>query len=78
MPIYEYQCGSCGEVSEQMESINSETTVKTCPKCGKEAHRIMSNTSFQLKGGGWYASGYSCPSSSNSPACSSCPASAGK
>ena len=35
MPTYEYQCGSCGEVFEQQESIAEHETVKPkCPKCG--------------------------------------------
>jgi putative FmdB family regulatory protein len=78
MPIYEYECESCGEVSEQMESINTTDTTKPCPKCNKTANRIMSSTSFHLKGGGWYTTDYkkgaSCATKSDSPACSGCPA----
>ena len=81
MPIYEYECGSCGNISEQIESMNNADTTKPCPKCGKTAQRIMSNTSFQLKGGGWYTTDYknapSCPSKSDSPACGGCPAAGG-
>ncbi|WP_022850781.1 FmdB family zinc ribbon protein [Limisalsivibrio acetivorans] len=79
MPIYEYKCSSCGEVTEMMEKITSDQNQKECPKCGGEASRIMSVTSFQLKGGGWYNQGYdnasACSSKdSSSEKCATCPA----
>jgi len=37
----------------------SDNPVKTCPKCGENAlERLISRSSFALKGGGWYADGY--------------------
>lgn len=78
MPIYEYQCESCGKVFEKMESINSENKAQPCVSCGAEAKRKISASSFQLKGGGWYSSGYSSSTggacSTSNPACASCPA----
>ena len=59
MPIYEYNCQECGHRFSKLESIMSEERVKTCPECGGEAKRIVSLTSFQLKGGGWFSTGYS-------------------
>lgn len=58
MPIYEYQCTECGEALEEMVLPGrAEPTV--CPKCGKpNLSRVISTTSFQLKGGGWYVSDY--------------------
>jgi putative FmdB family regulatory protein len=52
MPIYEYECESCGrfEVTQRI----TEDALKTCSKCGKPVHRLVSATSFCLKGGGWY------------------------
>lgn len=58
MPIYEYQCQACQKVFEKVESITSNETTCTCPECQGLAHRIISNTSFVLKGEGWYVSEY--------------------
>jgi putative FmdB family regulatory protein len=59
MPIYEYQCGACGHRFEEWQKI-TEAPVKTCPKCkAKKVERLISATSFTLKGGGWYSDLYS-------------------
>ena len=58
MPIYEYSCKSCGKQFECMQKI-SEPPVAPCPKCGATADRMISRTSFALKGSGWYKDGYS-------------------
>ena len=59
MPIYEYQCGSCGATVELIHSVNAKTP-PTHQCCGlPKLKRVLSNTSFQLKGGGWYKDGYS-------------------
>ena len=58
MPIYEYACKSCGEHFECMQKI-SEPPIAPCPKCGDTADRTISQTSFTLKGSGWYKDGYS-------------------
>lgn len=58
MPVYEYQCQDCGHQFETEQRI-SEPKLKDCPKCNKAAlERLISATSFQLKGGGWYRDGY--------------------
>lgn len=58
MPIYEYQCKQCGHHLEELEKV-SDAPLVDCPKCGKPGlQRIVSHTSFQLKGGGWYATDY--------------------
>jgi putative FmdB family regulatory protein len=56
MPIYEYQCPKCG-VFEVTQRI-TETPLKECPTCNADVHRIISHTSFILKGSGWYATDY--------------------
>jgi putative FmdB family regulatory protein len=56
MPIYEYRCAKCG-VFEQIQRI-TEKSVKRCPTCKGKVERIMSSTSFVLKGTGWYATDY--------------------
>jgi len=58
MPIYEYRCGGCGHEFEEWQKIHDEP-VKKCPSCrGRRVERLVSATSFQLKGGGWYVSEY--------------------
>jgi len=56
MPIYEYECPKCGAF-EHSQSIHDRPLHK-CPKCRRKVQRLISATSFQLKGGGWYAQGY--------------------
>lgn len=65
MPMYEYSCASCGtfEVIQKF----SDAPLTTCPTCGKEVSKLMSRTSFQLKGTGWYASDYKKPASAPAP-----------
>ena len=54
MPIYEYQCGSCGHVFETLQRI-SEDPLTDCPECGKpDLKKLVSASAFRLKGGGWY------------------------
>ncbi len=53
MPIYEYACKKCGKVVEVFQKV-SDPGPKTCEKCGGRLGRVISHTSFQLKGGGWY------------------------
>ena len=58
MPIYEYECQNCGEVSE-MRMKMSDPHPEVCPKCqGGPLSKLMSSTAFHLKGGGWYQQGY--------------------
>ena len=54
MPIYEYQCKSCGHELEVIQKI-SEEPLKFCPECGKpDLNKLVSAAGFRLKGGGWY------------------------
>ena len=54
MPIYEYQCEKCGEITEVMQRI-TEDPLTDCACGGKGTlHRLISLTSFRLKGTGWY------------------------
>jgi putative FmdB family regulatory protein len=64
MPIYEYKCNKCG-VFEVMQKI-TEAPLKKCPTCKSKTERIISNTSFVLKGSGWYATDYAKKSSGKS------------
>jgi putative FmdB family regulatory protein len=57
MPIYEYCCEECGHVFEEWQSGFEEKKFP-CPICNGESKRIVSHTSFVLKGTGWYATDY--------------------
>ena len=56
MPIYEYQCGKCGTF-EATQRITDKALSK-CPNCKAKVKKLISNTSFQLKGTGWYVTDY--------------------
>ncbi|HSI05105.1 MAG: FmdB family zinc ribbon protein [Myxococcota bacterium] len=59
MPIYEYECKKCHKMTEVMQRMSDPGPAK-CPHCGsKRIERVMSQTSFQLKGDGWYITDYS-------------------
>jgi putative FmdB family regulatory protein len=63
MPLYEYGCQACGKRSEIVQKF-SDPVETVCPHCGKPAlEKLISSTSFALKGGGWYASDYKKPAS---------------
>jgi putative FmdB family regulatory protein len=62
MPIYEYRCESCNKELEAIQKF-SDKPLKTCPECGGRLAKLISSTSFVLKGSGWYADGYSSPAS---------------
>ena len=57
MPIYEYKCPKCSTVFEEWVKSH-DTGPQNCPDCGTEATHIVSNTTFVLKGGGWYVTEY--------------------
>jgi putative FmdB family regulatory protein len=57
LPIYEYQCTNCGRTVEEMQRITDEPLQK-CPSCKGKLRRLISLSSFQLKGTGWYATDY--------------------
>lgn len=58
MPIYDYQCASCGFKKEVMRKV-SEPGVTVCPECSKETFaKQVSAPAFQLSGTGWYATDF--------------------
>ena len=57
MPIYEYKCKKCGKQFEAFQGI-TEPDLKTCKFCKGKVHKMMSLSSFSLKGSGWYATDY--------------------
>lgn len=59
MPVYEYACEKCGHEFEASQRITDEP-IKTCPVCrARKVKRLISQTSFVLKGSGWYSDLYS-------------------
>jgi len=64
MPIYEYLCKTCGEF-EVTQRITDRPLTR-CPTCQKKVTKLISNTSFHLKGTGWYATDYAGKGSASS------------
>jgi putative FmdB family regulatory protein len=57
MPIYEYECGTCGKVHEILQKM-SDNPLTDCPECSGRLHKRISQCTFHLKGGGWYVTDY--------------------
>lgn len=79
MPMYEYRCEGCEQVIEVRQKF-SDALLTTCEACGAPLKKLISQTGFTLKGGGWYQQGYSetsspaaaCPGAGSS-GCAGCP-----
>jgi putative FmdB family regulatory protein len=58
MPIYEYECGACGERREFIQKF-SDAPKRKCPACGaSKLKRLVSAAAFHLKGTGWYVTDF--------------------
>lgn len=58
MPIYAYQCESCGHARDVLQKI-SDSPLTKCPACGAERFKKqLTAAGFQLKGSGWYATDF--------------------
>jgi putative FmdB family regulatory protein len=57
MPIYEYECRKCGKVFEELQGFN-DPPLKKCRICKGKLEKLISLSSFQLTGTGWYATDY--------------------
>jgi putative FmdB family regulatory protein len=66
MPIYEYQCTFCNSQEEVLQKV-TDPAPESCSACGEKMgmQKVMSHTSFSLKGGGWYKDLYA----SSKPSC---------
>ena len=60
MPIYEYACESCGKIHEVFQKFN-DGPLASCPDCGGEVKKLISNSAFILRGTGWYKTDYASP-----------------
>ena len=69
MPIYEYECTNCGNIEEALQKF-SDKPLKKCRHCTGKLHKLVSQSSFHLKGTGWYVTDYankSKPTSNTQP-----------
>ena len=57
MPIYEYQCLSCGKRTELLQRMD-DAPLAACPECGGEVKKLFSAPAVQFKGSGWYVTDY--------------------
>jgi putative FmdB family regulatory protein len=65
MPLYEYECESCGSRFERIRKF-SDPPVDTCIKCGKgPVRKLISSPAIQFKGSGWYITDYAKKSSTD-------------
>ncbi len=66
MPLYEYECAQCKKVLEIIQKF-SDAALTACPTCGQPVKKLISRSSFELKGTGWYASDYKKGGGSGNP-----------
>lgn len=58
MPIYEYQCQTCGHTLEALQKM-ADAPLTECPACHTPTlKKLISAAGFHLKGSGWYASDF--------------------
>ena len=57
MPIYEYECMKCGQIEEAIQKFSDRPLTK-CRHCSGKLHKLVSKSSFHLKGTGWYVTDY--------------------
>ncbi len=57
MPIYEYECLKCGKTTEAMQKF-SDPPLAECCHCKGEVRKLISMSTFHLKGSGWYVTDY--------------------
>jgi putative FmdB family regulatory protein len=62
VPLYEYKCLKCGRTTEKIENV-SGPFLKKCPHCGGKVETLISSSSIQFKGSGWYVNDYARKSS---------------
>jgi putative FmdB family regulatory protein len=57
MPIYEYECSKCGRINEVFQKF-SDKPLARCKHCSGKLQKLISHSSFHLKGTGWYITDY--------------------
>lgn len=53
MPIYEYECESCGQRFERFQSVR-DAPLGQCPQCSGRVHKVFHPVGIVFKGSGWY------------------------
>ncbi len=66
MPLYEYECESCGVRFERRQHMEDEP-VKVCPECGGNVHRLIQPVGIIFKGSGFYVTDNRAKSSTATP-----------
>jgi len=67
MPIYEYECTKCGRIDEAFQKFSDRPLTK-CRHCSGKLHKLISQSTFHLKGNGWYVTDYANKSKSTETA----------
>jgi putative FmdB family regulatory protein len=62
MPLYEYECSQCGRIEEVLQKF-SDKPLTRCAHCSGRLHKLISQSTFHLKGTGWYVTDYAKKSS---------------
>ncbi len=57
MPVYEYECTQCGELEEVIQKFSDKPLTK-CRHCAGKLQKLISQSTFRLKGTGWYVTDY--------------------
>jgi len=57
MPLYEYECDTCGHRFEKIQKFSDPIEDK-CPKCGNPVRKLISSPAIQFKGSGFYITDY--------------------
>ena len=65
MPIYEYECRKCGYHAEVLQKF-SDPPISKCEKCNGKMRKLISQSTFHLKGTGWYVTDYASKRSDSS------------
>jgi len=66
MPIYEYECTKCAHQKELFQKITDRASVK-CEQCKSKMKKLISQSTFHLKGTGWYVTDYASKRSGSTP-----------
>ncbi len=65
MPIYEYECDECGHHMEALQKITDQPLTE-CDAChSSKLKKLISHSTFHLKGTGWYVTDYASKSGAN-------------
>jgi len=66
MPIYEYECTQCGRIEEALQHF-SDKPLSKCQFCSGKLQKLISQTTFHLKGSGWYVTDYASKNKDSAP-----------